>query len=641
MAELINRLRQSGKKLLEEKYNRRYQNELSRRRLSYHDWVTEQERIWAETADAETAGAPSDAGSEFVILRAPEGRLSALAEHAVSRWMARHPETLLLYGDEDVWSEGQERTAPQFRPEWSPELMESRFYLGNAVAVRRGLYESLELPETLPYRERVLACVRRIAGEYGDEAGNVIRHIPVVLCHGEVTSPEKDENGDSADEPEPFRWAAAEPRRFARNLRGGHPVLSIVIPSKDHPELLRSCLEGIRACRGELPLEVLVIDNGSSEDNRTTVYELIQHSDEKYGFPVWYLYEPAEFHFSHMCNLGAARASGEVLLFLNDDVELCEPDCLARMLRLAVRSGVGAVGIKLLYPDSARIQHAGIVNLPMGPVHKLQFLDDKEEYYQGWNRGLRNALAVTAACLMVEKEKFDATGGFPDELRVAFNDVDLCFSLYEKGYRNVVVCDRFAYHHESVSRGDDESAEKLARLLAERAKLYERHPALQGIDPYYPQGMARDALDTRLRFAYETVGNDVQRVTEPLRKIDAQTLADCRQDDCLMLRVETAEPYLTGWSVVLGDNNACYDRKLLLKCCDGVYELPIQPQYRPDLAENMPDQVNVALCGFCIDLTEARLPQGNYQVGVRADRLVGQTALVNWSAREVEIFAAR
>lgn len=640
MAELINSLRQSGKKLLEEKYNRRYQNDLSRRRVSYHDWVTERERVWAETADAETAGASSGAGSEFVILCAPEGRLSALAERAVSRWMAQHPETLLLYGDEDVWNCGQERTAPQFRPEWSPELMESRFYLGNAVAVRRSLYESLELPEAMSYGERVLACVRWIAGEYGDEAGHVIRHIPVVLYHGELISPETDENGVSADAPEPFPWAA-EPRQLARNFCGGHPVLSIVIPSKDHPELLQTCLDGIRACRGGLPLEVLVIDNGSSEANRERIFEMLRHSDEKYGFPVWYLYEPAEFHFSHMCNLGAARASGEVLLFLNDDVELCEPDCLERMLRLAVRSGVGAVGLKLLYPDSARIQHAGIVNLPMGPVHKLQFLDDKEEFYQGWNRGLRNTLAVTAACLMVEKAKFDAASGFPDELRVAFNDVDLCFSLYEKGYRNVVVCDWFAYHHESVSRGDDESAEKLRRLLAERAKLYERHPALEGIDPYYPQGMARDALDTRLRFAYETAGNAVQCVTEPLRKIDAQTLTDYRQDDCLMLRLETAEPYLTGWSAVLGDNNACYDKKLLLKCCDVVYELPIQPQYRPDLAENMPDQVNVALCGFCIDLKEAGLPQGNYQVGVRAQRLVGQTALVNWSAREVEISAAK
>ena len=415
----------------------------------------------------------------------------------------------------------------------------------------------------------------------------------------------------------------------------------------------------------DLRYEIIVVDNGSAQENRVrleallnTLRQTTRRSKAAGLARLLYHYEPMEFDFSKMCNLGARKASGELLLFLNDDVELVEPGCLGEMARLARRPFTGAVGLKLLYPDtkeSRRIQHAGITNLPMGPVHKLQFCPDEEVYAFGRNRGRQNVLAVTAACLMVEKEKFLEAGGFVKELQVAFNDVDLCFGLYELGYENVCLCDSFAWHNESYSRGDDEAPEKLERLLGERRRLYERHPQLLGVDPYYSLYWNREGLDTRIRPLYETQGNYVQRVERPAAEDMGEQPADYRQDPCLMVRVESVMEnvdesgvVVTGWSVVLGDNNACYEKELILRtgtacvpeeesAAEKYYRLPLQGQYRPDLIENMPDQVNVGLCGYSTELTHTALPAGRYHVGILAGNRVTGMKLINWSNRVVEI----
>lgn len=128
-----------------------------------------------------------------------------------------------------------------------------------------------------------------------------------------------------------------------------------------------------------------------------------------------------------MCNRGAELAEGKFLLFLNDDIEVCGNDWLDKMVIRAMQPYVGSVGLKLYYPDSVKIQHDGIVNLPVGPVHKLQFMEDDKSYYFGRNRFDLNCVAVTGACLLIRTEVFRETGGFREALRVAYNDVDLGF----------------------------------------------------------------------------------------------------------------------------------------------------------------------------------------------------------------------
>ena len=379
----------------------------------------------------------------------------------------------------------------------------------------------------------------------------------------------------------------------------------------------------------QLAVEILLVDNGSSAGNKQKTEELIGRIREG-GVPVRYIYEPAEFNFSAMCNRGAELAEGKFLLFLNDDIEVCGNDWLDKMVIRAMQPYVGSVGLKLYYPDSVKIQHDGIVNLPVGPVHKLQFMEDDKSYYFGRNCFDLNCVAVTGACLLIRTEVFRETGGFREALRVAYNDVDLGFCLVEMGYYNVVLNDCFAYHHESLSRGSDESPEKMRRLTEERELLYQMHPQFRGVDPFYPMGLNREGLDSRVVPAYLTDRNLLQ---EPAWQCESrqELLENARQDDCLMARVETAGPErIQGYSVILGDDNACYDKFLVLFPEDTqgqreadrkVWTMNILPAYRQELEENLPDQKNVALGGFCVKRKTEQLPPGTYGIAVLAVHL--------------------
>lgn len=649
--------------------------------------------------------------ADYAVIYGGRGNFSADMLSFVRSFFREHPGALLLYGDEDVWERAGKgaaadpdcRKLPWFKPDWSPDLLDSFFYFGSVVILRKELFWHASgedgrqgegmLPEPCDFLESwepeegrmqgiafykvrdwdayerwVHSCVR-LAGGY-ERGCESIGHAPKILFHCESREAQERymQRSSFAAEGEETRlwdfrsrlWGAGDEK--ASDHAAG--MLSIVIPTKDQPEILDSCLKGCILAAGGgkegLPFEIIVVDNGSSEENQKKIRELLDRVTPRCR-RAFYLYQPQEFNFSRMCNLGAEQARGDFLLFLNDDVELNQPGCLERMAALACREYTGAVGLKLYYPDSCRIQHTGITNLPMGPVHKLQFLEDDKVYYYGANRGLRNVLAVTAACLMVEKGKYLEAGGFAEELRVAFNDVDFCFRLYELGYHNVCVNDRYAYHHESLSRGGDESPEKLERLLGERERLYKRHPALEGVDPYYSPFLNSEGLDTGIRPAYLTAGNRVQRGRGSFRNLN---LSGYRQDGCLMIRVEDCRNRrLLGYGVVLGDDNACYSRELLFRkvkkgnpedggwgsygerdACpaggpdgDVAYAMEIRGQYRPDLEANMADQVNVGLGGFDVEIGQEAVPEGRYQVGMAARNRVTGLRLVNWSGRCVEL----
>lgn len=672
----MRRLKNLVKQVLTEEENRRYEKQLAKRCVSYDSWVKQQE-CRKEAGQQGAAVLPAgDADAEPVaeIIRMPWGKLAEHAEALIEQYFVEHPEVQIVYGDEDVWQnawQGGKRSNPWYKPDWSPDLFDSWFYFGSVVAIRRAFVDRhFEMPEDVlfPYIDMVrndeedatdyVASIRDCLEKCGawQRDCKAIGHIPEILFHCDSVE----------NQMRYMQWktkAAGQER-----LKAWKDVqLSIIIPSKDNPEILEKCIAAIINTEEKLNYELIIVDNGSSEINRRTV-ELLLNTCEGMGSKsnglraglctTKYIYQPMEFNFSKMCNLGAQNASGELLLFLNDDVELCVENCLSEMAELAVAEHTGAVGLKLYYPASKRIQHAGITNLPMGPVHKLQFLEDDEDYYFGVNSGLRNVLAVTAACLMVEKKKFLKVQGFAEELQVAFNDVDFCFKLYEQGYSNVCNNNCYAYHHESLSRGDDESTEKWLRLLRERDALYDRHPKLEGKDPYYGAGLGREGLDTRVRCEYETAGNRIQQMwlqkngmdatigeskaCGSIKAISVTELAKYRQDNCLMLRVENCrQGILQGYGVVLGDNNACYEKEIVLEAMSTAfgddntelqrYRIPIEGQYRPDLVENMPDQNNVGLSGFWIEFKE--LPKGSYRIGMTVSNRVTGLKLINWSSR--------
>ena len=650
--------------------DRRYERRLRKRQTVYGDWAAALE---AKPGAGETEVC---ACGHFAVFCAGDGRMAAGALQAMEAYLAAHPGVRILYGDEDVWEGGgkarrADRKLPWYKPDWSPDLLDSFFYFGSVTAVDRELLEEAGFrPEEFSVPVKDCGCVRQVtdfaayeravhawvtlAGGY-EKAASCVGHVERILFHGR--------NGAQQEgflQPSPFLNSLREQR--LQRLRStpaaeeeSAPLLSVVIPSKDHPQDLEACIKGCMLAaespdgRPPVSFEIILVDNGSTGENRERIETMAGRlsGPEKGGCEIRYLYDPGVFNFSLMCNQGAARARGRLLLFLNDDVTLSQAGTFEEMAALAIREGTGAVGLKLYYPDSVRIQHAGITNLPAGPVDMLRFLQDNRCYYYGANRGNRNVLAVTAACLMTDREKFWEAGGFSEELRVAFNDVDLCFRLYEAGYRNVCVNDFHGCHHESLSRGDDESGENLRRLGRERERLYACHPHLEGVDPYYAPGLNREGLfTTGIRPAYLTAGNGVQRLQGRRNPV---SLAGYRRDPCLTLCVEEiCGDRVRGYGLVLGDDNACYKRWLLLgeipetesadfQTPGKIHALKLEGMYRPDLEENMPDQRNVALCGFHVEIGDRAVPAGRYRLGMAARNRAGGVRLVNWSSRFMQL----
>ncbi len=347
-----------------------------------------------------------------------------------------------------------------------------------------------------------------------------------------------------------------------------HPFVSVVIPSKDHPEVLEQCLKSFRRRTLYDCYEWIVVDNGSNEENRSRLQKL----QKEYRF--LYLYEEMPFNFSRMCNLGAARAQGDLLLFLNDDIEIIEKNWLGRMVGQAIQPHTGAVGAKLWYAGTRQIQHAGITNLRIGPSHKLVTFQDDRDYYYGRNRVTCNMIGVTAACLMVARKKYEEVGGFDESMAVSYNDVEFCFKLSEAGYYNVLRNDAVLYHHESLSRGLDEFDEhKWERLLKEKDHLYNKHPQMNGRDPFYHESLIDNASDYRCNYKFDHEDALCTKEVMPLR---GEVLRNIREERLQLIvdraemqhKIQADEPdivWIMGWCYVPGEDNALYDRMLLLQ----------------------------------------------------------------------------
>ncbi|MBR0093471.1 MAG: glycosyltransferase [Lachnospiraceae bacterium] len=440
-------------------------------------------------------------------------------------------------------------------------------------------------------------------------------------------------------------------------------TVSIVIPSRDNPGLLSQCLSSVRRTvhpeRERLQAEIIVVDNGSTTENRSKINDILDACRTD-GWKSSYLYREEPFSFSRMCNRGAAEAKGDLLLFLNDDVEALADGWLSELASLALTKGVGAVGAKLLYPgEEKRIQHCGIVNMRIGPVHVLNGRRDTEVHAQGFNRAPMEVIAVTGACLLLRRELFAEAGGFREALPVAFNDVDLCYTLFEKGYKNV--CDNAVAltHHESFSRGDDtQDIKKTMRLAGEYRVLMEAHRSLIGTDPYRSDDLLR-AVD--LHAESDASGADMTtlhpvREYRPLSgqaKEDPVHFTGVEYANRLMLALKreeaasVADPetlldyYIRGYSFVIGADNALYEKEILLQRLrieedDSV--VPTGPvlcfaaeeMYRPDIERRIGDQTHCALCGFQLLIGRGTLPDGVYRIGVLAHRRYSRQRIYHW-----------
>lgn len=419
-----------------------------------------------------------------------------------------------------------------------------------------------------------------------------------------------------------------------------HHAVSVVIPSKDHPEVLERCLKSFREKTDYKYYEWIVVDNGSNAKNRSQIEDLQQ----KYKFT--YLYEEMPFNFSKMCNMGAARATGDLLLFMNDDVEIIEQSWLRRMTGQALQPHVGAVGAKLWYADTQNIQHAGITNMQIGPSHKLITFPDDRDYYYGRNRVAYDMIGVTAACLMVSREKYAEVGGLDETMAVAYNDVDFCFRLVEAGYYNVQRNDVVLYHHESLSRGLDEHDEsKWERLLAEKENLYAKHPQMKEQDSFYNKALIDNASDygCNYKFPHE---NHLQTVTveaaqeELTKRVNATRLRLTVDRAEIQHKIHSEEPdilWIMGWCYVPGADNALYDKRVLLHRADGGnYTAVPSDWYRKDVERILPMERNIGLAGFVLRVLKKDLQPGTYRIGMLCTNAQGEKLLA-WSDKACEI----
>ena len=704
------------KEKLIEGQRKRYDRLFEEKSVSYDEWIRKREDALRDSLAEETkayggrtlsikrvpyeavkdyltAGGADKETADIVLFQASGGKCAVLAEELINDFFLAHPQISVAYGDEDVLSPDGIRYTPWLKPDWSPDTFLSCFYFGSIFAVRTNALMELSKEEILGIggkeaeddRVWIYHMCRLLAQKAGGFERRQERnpdefpvgHIDEILFHsflnreGELLYNEGSYPYESSTSDESCCFSEHIPSD--EDISSGKiekQLISIIIPSKDNEKVLKRCIESVKNSAG-MPYEIILVDNGSEERTRESLNAYLSGLGIKYT----YIYEKMPFHFSAMCNKGAAAAAGEVCLFLNDDVEVPGvkkaderklSGWLERLYAEAMKPYTGAVGVKLLYPDSNRVQHGGIVNLRLGPVHKLQFKDNNDCYYYGWNRGMRNVIAVTGACLAVAKEKFEEVNGFPEELPVAFNDVDLCFSLYEKGYYNAVLQEVILYHYESFSRGQDGERDKLERLLAEKRKLYARHRELYGKDPFYHKYLAGDMLSSgfELRADYDwQEGMPCGKVI----KADG-LLKDAREDACVMISLEYAgtveewrcgiEPeykrgnhmqdyYIQGYSFVAGSDNACYEKTIILERTStgseslegehGLYTVSPEILLRKDVEQNLPDQVNVGMAGFGAVLRGEDAEKGNYRLGILVkDKCSGQK-LYSWTNRYLNI----
>lgn len=703
------------KSLWEKQLNRQYADRLARakRQISYEEWLRLAERQGRERGLSYQAGVLTDGqtasqenpdgvlewfaaaqqqgvdllwGQGIWLVVQSAGYMDPMAYAWIADYFREHPQTLLLYGDEDVLSAtGDHRSSPYFKPDWSPDTWLSCFYLGSVIALRRELAERLPAIYQEIWRQSGEGRLRfeeprqvrplihqllELAGGF-ERGGDSIAHLRGMLFHMSYGAAQdgrqrayyqEDGWGRSGVMQGKMAYALTEASTdtVAQDKEeqpgSGQPVtISVIIPSKDNPFLLKHCLESLKICLEKADqtesvpncyqMEIVVVDNGSSFENRQEI--------EKITHGMKYCYEPMPFNFSRMCNRGAQAAGGELLLFLNDDITVCADGWLKTMADRALRPYVGAVGLKLYYPDSTTIQHAGIANLPGGPVHKLQFTVDGQEDCYGYGRLDRNVIAVTGACLMVRRDRFLQVGGFPEELQVAYNDVELCLRLREAGWYNMVVNSFHAYHHESLSRGSDLTREKMMRLRQERETLYRWHPRYADFDPYYWEPLCIELGNTHVFTQYLDIRTELQSAL-PCRK----RLAKCpeQEPENLAFTVELhseqqRKPPLgyvrgdkwysfRGYLVVKWENNACYERYLLLREQgqeNETYVIQLRAGYSREAEYGLQEQPNVAMCGFEVSLPHGCLPDGFYQIGLQARSRVGRRSLTKWTEYGLQI----
>ena len=541
------------------------------------------------------------ATGEFIALLDHDDVLTPDALYEVVHLLNQHPEADMIYSDEDKLNEKGQFASPFFKPDWCPDSFLSRMYTCHFGVYRRELVNQIGNFRIGYEGSQDYDLVLRLT-----EKTDYIFHIPKVLYHWRIHS----ESAASGTEAKPYAYQAgltalqdAIDRRgekgIVQQVQGfpGHYIVryeikeykqvSIIIPTRDLGELLDRCLESIFTKSTYPNYEVILIDNGSVEDY---THQVITKWKEKESsrFKCYRLDIP--FNYSKLNNYAVSQAKGDYLLFLNNDTEIITSDWIEAMVEQAQRPSIGAVGALLLYPDNT-IQHAGVL-LGVGGIagHGHKYFPKVDGGYFNQIVSMNNYSAVTGACLMCRREVFEKVGQFDEQLAVAFNDVDLCLKIFSQGYHNICLPHVVLYHHESKSRGSDETAEKRNRFEQETELIRQRWKAILKHDPCYNPHLSRTKPNYSIRLKH----SDNQVLAISLSE-DQESFWGCGIDfPQVGQSFDTEKLTIKGW--VLGKSSPVLEVQFV--CEDRVIEQSFVNQLRSDIAQTFPQVTDAENSGF-------------------------------------------
>lgn len=449
------------------------------------------------------------ATGEYIALFDHDDLLHPSALYEVMRAICEHGADF-IYTDENTFSE-EPRDAynPHFKPDFSPDTLRSYNYICHLSAFSRELLDSVgyfrseydgsqdyDLILRLTEKAKKVFHIRKIlyywrahknsvAQDVGAKPYTVTAAKKALAAHLERCGL----NGEVLDSSVPTTY-------HIKYEIDGNPLISVIIPNKDHTDDLDICLKSLYEKSSYKNFEVIIVENNSTEKETFEYYEALT---QKYGNIKIVKWE-GNFNYSAINNFGVNYAKGEFILLLNNDVEIINGSCLEEMLMFAQRKDVGAVGAKLYYSDDT-VQHAGVI-LGLGGTagHAHKHFGRSHPGYMARASIAQNLSACTAACLMMRRDVFDEVGGLDESFEVAFNDVDLCMKIRKKGYLVVFTPYAELYHYESKSRGNDSTPEKLERFRGEIDRFKEKwKKQLDDGDPYYNPNLTLTRDDFSLK----------------------------------------------------------------------------------------------------------------------------------------------
>lgn len=491
---------------------------------AYHDDFSERIRlIPPQTPDPYNAALAATTGEYLVCLHPDdlltETALLTMAQHIVDS----DAPVDMLYSDEDKVNNQGLFDEPYFKPDWSSYTLKGCFYTGQLSVYRTERVKAVGGFRPIPATKiRHLDWLRKVYDLRQDHDGLLwdltlklakqaqrVIHIPEILYHRRrqptlfIDHKAAFESLQTALTQENLGGYATPQTQFSTTaylvhyVPQQHPLVSFIIPTKDMAATLATCIDAIKNKTTYKNWEIIVVDNNSQA---VTTFELFERYQAELGTAFKVCQHNAPFNFSTLVNRGVETAQGEIIFLLNNDTEvITPPQWLEEMIGFAQQPAIGCVGCKLLYPQDNTIQHAGLI-CGIGGIanYSHKHFSSCEPGYFDRLAVVSQYAAVTGACLMVERTLWDKVNGFDENLAVAFNDVDFCLKLLALGFQHVVLPHVMLYHHESKSRGLEDTTSKQRRLAQETRYMEQRWSTVLWEDPFYNPHLTRYTEDFAL-----------------------------------------------------------------------------------------------------------------------------------------------